>query len=115
MFVQEACRNLRDPRGLMAQWAEARTAALTTANERLTAEIAERTRAELELQRLNRAWRVRSACNQAVNRYTEEADLLDQVCREVVAVGGYRLAWVGFIHQPLHRRSTWRKIMGGAE
>lgn len=75
---------------------EARTAALTAANERLTAEIAERSRAESELQRLNRAWRVRSACNQAVNRNTEEPDLLGQVCREIVEVEGYRLVWVGF-------------------
>src|ERR1700677_3853609 len=73
----------------------ARTVALTTANERLTVEVAERTRAETELQRLNRAWRVRSACNQAVSRCDEERDLLEQVCRAVVEAGGYRLAWVG--------------------
>ena len=75
---------------------QARTVELTTANERLTAEIAERTRAEMELQRLNRAWRVRSACNQAVSRCHDEPDLLEQVCRAVVEVGGYRLAWVGY-------------------
>jgi len=74
----------------------ARTVAVTAANERLTAEIAERTRAEMELQRLNRAWRVRNACNQAVNRCSDEPDLLDQVCRAVVEEGGYRLAWVGY-------------------
>src|SRR5208283_3849362 len=51
---------------------QGRTIALTTANERLTVEIAERTRAEMELQRLNRAWQVRNACNQAVNRYNYE-------------------------------------------
>jgi len=87
---------LMDARSELEEKVEARTAALRTTNERLTAEIADRRQAELELQRLNRAWRVRSACNQAVNRYTEESDLLGQVCREVVAVGGYRLAWVGF-------------------
>jgi signal transduction histidine kinase len=75
---------------------QARTAALTTANERLTAEIAERSRAENELQRLNRAWRVRNACNQAVNRCSDETELLAQVCRAVVEEGGYRLAWVGY-------------------
>jgi C4-dicarboxylate-specific signal transduction histidine kinase len=74
----------------------ARTMALTTANERLTVEVAERTRAETELHRLNRAWRVRSACNQAVSRCDEEQDLLEHVCRAVVEVGGYRLAWVGY-------------------
>jgi len=75
---------------------QARTVALTAANERLTAEIAERTSTEMELQRLNRAWRVRSACNQAVSRCNDEPDLLEQVCCAVVEAGGYRLAWVGF-------------------
>jgi signal transduction histidine kinase len=74
----------------------ARTIELTTANERLTVEVAERTRAEKELRRLNRAWRVRNACNQAVNRCEEEEDLLEQVCRAVVDEGGYRLAWIGY-------------------
>jgi len=73
-----------------------RTTELTTANEQLTAEIAERTRAEMELQRLNRALQVRSACNLAVNRCNDEMDLLAQVCRAVVEAGGYQLAWVGY-------------------
>jgi C4-dicarboxylate-specific signal transduction histidine kinase len=95
-------RQRRDQHALMVARDElegkvrARTAALTAANERLTIEVAERTRAEAELKRLNRAWRVRNACNQAVNRSGEEMDLLEQVCRAVVAEGGYRLAWVGY-------------------
>jgi len=103
VFIGWLCeRQRRDEAALMRARDElegkvqARTAALTTANESLTVEIAERTRAELELQRLNRAWRVRSACNQAVNRCGEEMELLEQVCRAVVAEGGYRLAWVGY-------------------
>ena len=87
---------LRQARDHLEEKVQARTAALTTANERLTIEIAERTRTEVELQRLNRAWRVRNACNQAVNRCHEEMDLLEQVCRAVVEEGGYRLAWVGY-------------------
>jgi signal transduction histidine kinase len=83
-------------RGELEEKVQARTAALTAANERLTAEIGDRTRAELELRRLNRAWRVHNACNQAVTRYMEESELLEQVCREVVEVEGYRLVWVGF-------------------
>ncbi len=103
VFISWLCeRQRRDEAALMQARDElegkvqARTEALSTANESLTVEIEERRRAELELQRLNRAWRVRSACNQAVNRCNEEMDLLEQVCRAVVEEGGYRLAWVGY-------------------
>jgi len=65
----------------------------------LTVEVAERTRAEAGLQGMNRAWRVRNACNQAVNRCADEEMLLQEVCRAVVAEGGYRLAWVGYAEQ----------------
>ena len=63
---------------------------------RLTMEVAERTRAEQELRRLNQAWRVRSACNQALSRCTSERGLMEDVCRIVVTDGGYRLAWIGY-------------------
>ncbi len=103
VFISWVCeRQRRDEAALMRARDElegkvqARTAALSTANQSLTIQIAERTRAECELQRLNRAWRVRSACNQALNRCNEEMDLLDQVCRVVASEGGYRLAWVGY-------------------
>jgi signal transduction histidine kinase len=74
----------------------ARTADLQTANELLTAEVGERIKAEKELQRLNRAWRVRSICNRAVTRSVDERDLLRRVCQAIIKVGGYRMAWVGF-------------------
>jgi signal transduction histidine kinase len=50
----------------------------------------------MELQRLNRAWRVRSACNQAVSQCGNEPELLEKVCRAVVDAAGYQLAWVGY-------------------
>ena len=59
-------------------------------------DITARKRAETELLRLNRALRVLSTCNQAVTRSSDEADLLEEVCRAIVGIGGYRLAWVGF-------------------
>jgi diguanylate cyclase (GGDEF)-like protein/PAS domain S-box-containing protein len=59
-------------------------------------DITTRKEAELELARLNRALRVRSACNEVVIRATDESELLNQVCRIAVEVGGYRMAWVGF-------------------
>jgi PAS domain S-box-containing protein len=49
-----------------------------------------------ELHKINRALHILSECNQALVRSTDEADLLDAICRIVVDIGGYRLAWVGF-------------------
>jgi PAS domain S-box-containing protein len=59
-------------------------------------EGADRERVEAELRRVNRALRMLSECNQALVRSTDEAGLLDAICRIVVDVGGYRLAWVGY-------------------
>jgi PAS domain S-box-containing protein len=56
----------------------------------------ERKRAEEERSRVNRALRMLSNTNQAVIHITDEATLLNEVCRIAVEVGGYRLAWVGF-------------------
>lgn len=56
----------------------------------------ERKRADGQLHRLNRALRTISECNQALIHATDETALLNQVCRLVTDIGGYRLAWVGF-------------------
>jgi signal transduction histidine kinase len=52
--------------------------------------------AERELLRLNRALRVLSACNRAVSVSRDETELLKQLCRIVVEVGGYRTVWVSY-------------------
>ncbi|MDI6688047.1 MAG: GAF domain-containing protein [Desulfobacterales bacterium] len=54
---------------------------------------------EKELRRVNRALRALSECNQTLIRANEESDLLHGVCRIIVKVGGYHLAWVGFAEQ----------------
>ncbi|MFA7003958.1 MAG: PAS domain S-box protein, partial [Verrucomicrobiia bacterium] len=59
-------------------------------------DITERKRAEEELRRVNRALRMLSDSNQTLIRTTDEATLLNEICRIVVEVGGYRMAWVGF-------------------
>lgn len=59
-------------------------------------DITDRKRAEEELRRVNKALRTLSECNQVLVRVTDEADLLLDICRIIVEVGGYRLAWVGF-------------------
>jgi K+-sensing histidine kinase KdpD len=84
-----------------------RTADLASTNEKLTAEIAERTRAENALHRLNRAWRVRGLLNRSVARSADEHELLARVCQALVKGGGHELAWIarwrgGEIHCEAH-------------
>ena len=44
----------------------------------------------------NRALKVLRECNQILFLAETEQELLDEVCRIIVEVGGYRLAWVGY-------------------
>jgi PAS domain S-box-containing protein len=62
-------------------------------------DITERKRAEAELNRLNRALRMLSVTNQALIHIMDETTLLNEVCRIAVEVGGYRMAWIGFVEQ----------------
>jgi PAS domain S-box-containing protein len=60
-------------------------------------DISERKRAEAELERVNRALRAISKCNEAVIHAKGESALLNDICRITVDVGGYRMAWVGYV------------------
>jgi len=46
--------------------------------------------------RVNRALRFFSECNKAITWDREEPELLRKICRILIMLGGYRLAWVGF-------------------
>ncbi len=59
-------------------------------------DITARKIAEEEFRKANRAFSTLSECNQTMVRQTEEMELLEQVCRVVADVGGYRMVWVGF-------------------
>ena len=48
---------------------------------------------------MNRALRMLSATNEALIHITDETTLLNEVCRIAVEVGGYRMAWIGFVEQ----------------
>ena len=58
------------------------------------ADITERKEAEQALQATNRALNVLSAGNEVVVHATSEERLLHDVCRIIVDIGGYHLAWV---------------------
>ncbi len=53
-------------------------------------------RNEESLYRVNRALRVFSECKKAITWDKDEFELLRKICRILVALGGYRLAWVGY-------------------
>ena len=53
-------------------------------------------RSEESLQRVNRALRVFSECKKAATWDNDEYELLRKICRILVVLGGYRLAWVGY-------------------
>jgi signal transduction histidine kinase/ligand-binding sensor domain-containing protein/DNA-binding response OmpR family regulator len=69
----------------------------------LQADIARRERAEVRLGRLNRALHTLNRCNQELVRAVEEAELLREVCKVAVEVGGYSLAWVGYAEHDEHK------------
>ncbi|NOZ11017.1 MAG: PAS domain-containing protein [Gammaproteobacteria bacterium] len=59
-------------------------------------DITEQYQTEQTLRRLNRSLKALSACNEVLVRAEDEAELLNKVCRIIVEISGYRLAWVGF-------------------
>jgi PAS domain S-box-containing protein len=62
-------------------------------------DITDRKRAEEKLKKTARAFRAISECSQALVHAEEEAVLLHDVCRCIVDIGGYRLAWVGYAEE----------------
>jgi len=68
---------------------------------------------EQSLTRANRALRAISTCNDVLLRSTTEQKLFDEVCRVIVRVGGYRLAWVGLAEHD--RKKTVRPVAHDGE
>ena len=58
---------------------------------------------QLELRRLNRAYRALTLCNGHIIRAASEQALLDSLCQTLVDVGGYKMAWVGYPDGNRHR------------
>jgi PAS domain S-box-containing protein len=59
-------------------------------------DITERKQAEENLEAFNRTLRTIIACNQALAKATGEEELLKAICTNLVEIGGYRAAWVGY-------------------
>ncbi len=73
-----------------------RTGELKSVNETLKNELEQKRQAEERLKALNRALLAASASHHALLDAAAEPELLRDICRVVVEVGGYRFAWVGF-------------------
>ncbi len=67
-------------------------------------DVTERKQVQTELQRVNRALKVLSGCNEAMMRSSEEVKFLQELCQIIVEAGEYRLAWVGFAEQDEKKR-----------
>ena len=83
IFVRESARAIRDENSKVIYY------------DGTFEDITERKRAEERIRKLNRMLQVINEANQSLVRATGEAELLQHVCRIIVEVGGYRLAWVG--------------------
>ena len=66
-------------------------------------DITESKLAHVALASSNRALQMLSRSSIAVNRIHDEADLLAEVCRVAVDVGGYCMAWVGYARDDEHK------------
>ncbi|HBN09431.1 MAG TPA: hypothetical protein DD435_12545 [Cyanobacteria bacterium UBA8530] len=71
-------------------------AALKKLNEELDRRVEERTAA---LNEVSRSLSVLAAINRSIIHANDEAVLLSEICRAIVSVGGYRMAWIGFAEQ----------------
>src|SRR5699024_10623674 len=61
-------------------------------------DVTERLRVERDLARVGRARHLLSTCNETLMRATSEPALLHAICRIVVEIGGYCMAWLGWAH-----------------
>lgn len=60
-------------------------------------DVTERKRSEALLGKLNRALSVVTECDQVLVRATDVTQLLLDICRIIVDMGGYRFTWVGMV------------------
>jgi len=60
-------------------------------------------RSQESLRRVTRALETRSRCNRTMIQASDEVELMNGICRIIVEVGGYRLAWVGFAEHDIEK------------
>ena len=78
-------------------------------------DVTERKVAELESSRTHRALQMLSGCNEVLVRATDERQLLADICRLCVEVGGYAMTWVGYARENERRSIEPAATAGDAE
>jgi PAS domain S-box-containing protein/putative nucleotidyltransferase with HDIG domain len=76
-------------------------------------DITERRHADLVLKKANRAMKTLSACNSALVHITDEDQLLAEVCRLIVDMGGHEMAWVGYLEHDADK--SLRRVAAAGE
>lgn len=66
-------------------------------------DITERKRMDEELRKANRAYMVMAKGKDAMIHAEDELSLLEKVCRIIINIGGYRLAWIGYVENDAMR------------
>ncbi len=78
-------------------------------------DITERKKAETELLRLNRAYRMLSAGNRTLLRANDVAELMNNMCKVITVSGGYLLAWIGLARQDENKNIEQVAISGAGK
>ncbi len=65
----------------------------------ISADVSMRESEQAELLRMNRAQAVLARCNHNLARATDEGDLLQALCDNLVDLGGYGFAWIGYVRE----------------
>lgn len=66
-------------------------------------EISERKKTEEKLNHLARIYTILSNSNQAILRIKDKQALFDEICRIVVELGKFRMAWIGLVDETIHK------------
>lgn len=66
-------------------------------------DITQRKQGEIDLAWVNHALLMLSKCNETLIHMTDETRLVVEICRTIVEVGGYHMAWVGYAMDDEHK------------
>ncbi|NTW52139.1 MAG: PAS domain S-box protein [Chlorobiaceae bacterium] len=69
-------------------------------------DVTEFKKTETQFHKLNRSLLAINNCNRALLRASNEMELLNDICRTIVEIGGYRMAWVGYAQDDTKRSVT---------